>query len=359
MVIILILALAAVALAWANGANDTGKPVASLVACGAMPERSALSWAAAAGLVGSLAAVWLGADLARLFTGAGMIDDPTRQLAIFAPAVAGGAAIAVLLASRFGLPVSTTHALLGALVGTGLVLHGTVQWSAVGWKFVLPLVLSPLLAMAVSLALGAVVRRCSRTIGRSCACTVEAAMPTGQTMSSMVVGNVRSCTTAGAVPMATGADLGRWLHVGSGLAIAGARGLNDTPKIAALILPIAALFPMGGSAATAGIGLTIALGGWLAGCRVMQVMATKLVSLEGKEAEAGSANLSAAAVILAASPIGLPVSTTHVTTGALVGAGTLAGGLSWRWLGGICAAWVTTLPVAALAAAGVAWMLRA
>lgn len=359
MLIILILVLAAVALAWANGANDTGKPVASLVACGAMPERSALRWAAAAGLVGSLAAVWLGADLARLFTGAGMIDDPTRQLAIFAPAVAGGAAIAVLLASRFGLPVSTTHALLGALVGTGLVLHGTVQWSAVGWKFILPLVLSPLVAMTVSLALGAVVRRCSRSASRSCACAVAAAMPTGQTMSSLVVGDVRSCAAAGAVPVATGAGLGRWLHVGSGLAIAGARGLNDTPKIAALILPIAALIPMGGSAATAGIGLAIALGGWLAGRRVMQVMATKLVSLEGREAEAGSANLSAAAVILVASPIGLPVSTTHVTTGALVGAGALAGGLSWRWLGGICAAWVTTLPVAALAAASVAWMLRA
>jgi len=355
---ILILVIAAVALAWANGANDTGKPVASLVACGAMPERTALRWAAAAGLAGSLAALWLGADLARLFTGAGMVDDPTRHLATFAPAVAGGAAIAVLLASRFGLPVSTTHALLGALVGTGLVLHGTVQWSAVGGKFVMPLVLSPVLAMAITLTLGAVVRRCSRSVGQSCACTVEAAMPTGQTMSALVVGDVQSCAAAGATTVATGAGLGRRLHIGSGLAIAAARGLNDTPKIAALILPIAALIPMGGNAAIAGIGLAIALGGWLAGRKVMQVMATKLVNLDGKEAEAGSANLTAAVVILAASPIGLPVSTTHVTTGALVGAGALAGGLSWRWLGGILLAWVTTLPVAALAAAGVALLLR-
>jgi PiT family inorganic phosphate transporter len=357
--IIVILVVAAVALSWANGANDTGKPVASLVACGAMTERTALRWAAAAGLVGSLTAVWLGADLARLFTGTGVIDDPTRQLAIFAPAVAGGAAIAISLASRFGLPVSTTHALLGALVGTGLVLNGTVHWSAVGGRFILPLVLSPVLAMAVSLALGAMVRRYSRSVGRSCACTVVAATPNGQTMSSLVLGDVRSCSTASAVPVATGAGLGRWLHIGSGLAIAGARGLNDTPKIAALILPITVLIPMGGSAAIAGIGLAIALGGWFAGRQVMRVMATKLVSLEGKEAESGSANLTAAAVILAASPIGLPVSTTHVTTGALVGAGALAGGLSWRWLGGILAAWVTTLPVAAVAAAGAAILLRA
>ncbi len=356
--IIVILIIATLALAWANGANDTGKPLASLVAAGALNERRALRWAAAAGLVGSCAALWLGADLARLFTGSGIIDDPTRHADAFAPAVAGGAAIAVLLASRFGLPVSTTHALLGALVGTGLTLHGVITWSAVGIKIVMPLLVSPMLAVVMSLLLGVIVRHGASYLGRSCVCTVTAAMPGGQTMSTPIIGELSTCTAAGAAPMATGAGVGRWLHMGSGLAIAVARGLNDTPKIAALILPIAILFPAGDTCAIAAIGLLIALGGWLAGRRVMQVMATKLVHLEGKEAEAGSANLTAAVLILAASPAGLPVSTTHVTTGALVGAGALAGGLSGRWLGGILFAWLTTLPLAAVAAAGLALLLQ-
>ncbi len=358
MMTMLILVAATLALAWANGANDTGKPVASLVACAAISDRSALRWAAAAGLAGAVVALWLGADLARLFAGSGLIDNATRKLAEFAPAVAGGAAVAVLLASRFGLPVSTTHALLGGLVGTGLVLHGTIMWPTVATKIVMPLLLSPILAFVLSLLIGVVVRRVAALVGPACACTVTVATTVGPTVSATVVGDQQTCTAAGSMPVATGAGVGRWLHVGSGMTIAAARGLNDTPKIAALILPVAALIPAGGHTAVAGIGLTMALGGWFAGRRVMQVMATKLVHLGGKEAEAGAANLTAAALILAASPVGLPVSTTHVTTGALVGAGALTGGLSWTWLGGILLAWITTLPLAAAAAAMLAILLR-
>jgi PiT family inorganic phosphate transporter len=354
MLLTLVLIVAALALAWANGANDTGKPVASLVASGALRPAVAMRWAAAAGFAGSVAAVALGADLARLFAGSGIVDGTTRGLAVFTPAVAGGAALAVMLASRMGLPISTTHALLGALVGTALVLHGSVAWATVGTKFALPLLLSPVIALILSLCTGAIARYQGRA--GACLCTVQATTPMGPTLPVLVADTPAVCAAAGATPVVTTAGAGQWLHLGSGLTIAAARGLNDTPKIAALLLPVAVLSPLPG--ATMGLcGAAIALGGWLAGQRVLRTMATRLVRLEGRERECGAANLSAALVILAASPAGLPVSTTHVTTGAMVGAGALAGGLSWRWLGGILLAWVTTLPLAAGAAALLAWTL--
>jgi PiT family inorganic phosphate transporter len=323
---LVLLAGAVLALAWANGANDTGKPVASLAACGALAPRPALLVAAGAGLAGSIAAAWWAADLVRLFAGAGLVDEATRLSSVFAPAVAMGAAGAVLLASRLGLPVSTTHALLGAMLGAAPMLHGTIAWGAVATRMAGPLLLAPVAALLLSLCLGAVLRRW-RARGGACLCAVRTATAAGPGDSVLVTGDAASC--AGATRLATTAGLGRGAHLLTAVAIAGARGLQDAPKIAALLLPLAALSPaLGGTAGTIAIGLAMAVGGWLAGGRVLEVMSTRLVEVRGREAEAGAANGAAATLILVASPLGMPVSTTHVTTGALVGAGVQGGGLS-------------------------------
>ncbi len=299
-----------IALAWANGANDTGKPVATLVASGAWRPRPALLAAAGAGLLGSVAAIWWAADLSALFAGRGLVDERTRSLAAFAPSLTIGAAGAVLAAGLLGLPVSTTHALIGAMIGSALAGGGQIAWSAIASKVAGPLLLAPLLAVAVG---GVLVMAMRRWGGRG--------------------------------------RFSQALHRLCALAIAAARGLQDAPKIAALLVPALAVPAAGSGWLMVMVGVAIAGGGVLAGSRVLGVMSTRLVQIDGRDAEAAGASLGAAALLFTATPLALPVSTTHVTTSALVSAG-LGGGLSWRWLGGILLAWVTTLPAASLAGAG-------
>lgn len=132
----------AVALAFANGANDNFKGVATLFGCGATDYRRALIWATLTTMLGSLAAVFLSATLIKSFGGKGLINVAVVAQPAFASAVALGGGLTVLLATRFGMPVSTTHALIGALIGTGLAAGSTLNLATLGSKFVVPLLLS-------------------------------------------------------------------------------------------------------------------------------------------------------------------------------------------------------------------------
>jgi PiT family inorganic phosphate transporter len=144
------------------------------------------------------------------------------------------------------------------------------------------------------------------------------------------------------------------LHWFSGAAISFARGLNDTPKITAVLL-----------VAVAGairldyllVALAMAVGGLLGAARVARTMSKKITPMATPEAV--SANLVAAALVMLASPLALPVSTTHVTSGGIFGIGLLRRKeADWSRVRDIILSWVATLPVGAVLAVAFYWLLR-
>lgn len=143
------------------------------------------------------------------------------------------------------------------------------------------------------------------------------------------------------------------LHFLSAGAVSFARGLNDTPKIAALLLVATALDLRWGLAAVA---VAIALGGILGARRVADTMSHRLTGMNPGQGFA--ANLSAALLVTTASFHGMPVSTTHVSVGSLLGMGAVTRQARWRPVLGVLASWVVTLPCAALLAALAGWAVR-
>ncbi|HEY8506586.1 MAG TPA: inorganic phosphate transporter, partial [Gemmataceae bacterium] len=125
--------LAVVFLAYTNGANDNFKGVATLFGSGTARYRTALLWATLTTLAGSLLALHFASGLVETFKGKGLVPDAITGSPRFLLAVSFGAAATVLLATRLGMPVSTTHALTGALVGAGtLAAEGGVRLAALG-----------------------------------------------------------------------------------------------------------------------------------------------------------------------------------------------------------------------------------
>src|SRR6476646_760101 len=117
-------------LSWSNGANDNFKGVASLYGCRAASYRTAITWATLTTFAGSIASIFLAQALLKKFSGKGLVPDSFVGSEAFLLAVALGAAITVIAATRFGFPISTPHALPGPLVGCG--------WAALGMGVTFP-----------------------------------------------------------------------------------------------------------------------------------------------------------------------------------------------------------------------------
>src|SRR5947208_9297179 len=143
-----LLFLAVVFLAYANGANDNFKGVASLFGSRTCGYRTAIGWATLTTAAGSIAAIFLAQSLLKKFSGKGLVPDALTAQPEFLLAVALGAGATVILATLLGFPISTTHGLTGALVGAGIVTGtSTVNFAALGKNFVIPLLLSPIIAV--------------------------------------------------------------------------------------------------------------------------------------------------------------------------------------------------------------------
>jgi PiT family inorganic phosphate transporter len=140
------------------------------------------------------------------------------------------------------------------------------------------------------------------------------------------------------------------MHFLSAGLVSFARGLNDTPKIAALLLAAPAFTSF--SAATV-CGVAMALGGWLGAKRTAETMSHRITSMNA--GQGFTANLATAVLVTSASRWGLPVSTTHVSCGALFGIGSTKGHGNYHMIGQILLAWITTLPCAA----AIAWLILA
>ena len=354
-------------LAYANGANDNFKGVATLLGSATTGYRKALGWATLTTMAGSIAALFLAQGLIKAFSGKGIVPDAVVALETFALAVGLGAALTVMLATWLGFPISTTHSLVGALVGAGLMASTSgINTGRLFSSFLGPLLVSPLLAIAGTGALYPLLRWGRRRLGvekETCVCVgseIVAAFPghTGKqealaminaaSVPSLSVGLKPKCIERyqGKVLGLSAATTLDALPFLSGGVVSFARGLNDTPKIAAILLATAA-FPT--HVALAIVAVAMAVGGLLNARKVAQTMAHRVTAMNAGQGFV--ANLVTGAVVILASKFSLPASTTHVSCGSLFGLGAVTRQAHWKIILSILAAWITTLPVAGILAA--------
>ena len=152
MTIILLLFLTTMFVAYANGANDNFKGVATLYGANVATYRTAITLATVATFAGCITSVFVAEALVQVFSGKGLVPDSVASSPIFVLAVATGAGATVVLATILGFPISTTHSLTGALVGAGVVAVGDqLNFGLLGSAFFLPLLASPMLSMLITI----------------------------------------------------------------------------------------------------------------------------------------------------------------------------------------------------------------
>jgi inorganic phosphate transporter, PiT family len=335
-------------LAFSNGANDNFKGFATVWGSASLQYRTALILATVATVAGGVASVIIAKGLLAQFSGKGLVPDTLANAPSFALAVAGAAGITVIAATRLGFPISTTHALVGGLVGAGIGNGAAVNFGKLNMAFVLPLLTSPILAALIAFLVYSVAKRVRKPVD-DCVCVVngETVMADGTlaftVAPSVIIASEEACD-AMPTPIARASvpALLNGVHLLSASAICFARGVNDTPKLAALLLT-AGLFT--GVQAAVGVTLAMAVGGWLLARRVAETMSLKISQLDAVQGT--SANLITAAMVITASKFGLPVSTTHVSVGSIIGTGGAAGTLDLSMTRAVLLSWLITLPFAA------------
>ena len=349
--------IAALFLAFNNGANDNFKGFATVWGSGTLSYRQALTLATLATVLGGVVSLFLAQALVQQFSGKGLVPDDVARAPEFILSVAVGAAMTIMLATRLGFPVSTTHALIGGLCGAGIALNsGALHYTTLLNSFLVPMLLSPILAALLGLSAYRLIRK--RVKARDCLCIVEPQLEhtvngTGtlamHRFPELVVGDSAACAQLDA-PLARvsiSKSMDR-VHTLSAAAICFARGVNDTPKLAALLLASHAL---GSQVSVIAIVIAMGAGGLLFSRRVAETMSKKMTRLD--ETSGLAANLITASLVLFASKFGVPVSTTHVSVGSIAGVGAGLKTVNWRTVGHVLLSWVVTLPLAA----SWAWLL--
>jgi PiT family inorganic phosphate transporter len=319
-----------------NGFHDAANSIATVVSTRVLSPLVAVAWAAFFNFISAMPVLW-GAQLPVANTmGKGIVafdvlrgQGPVFVLTfIFAALV--GAIVWNLLTWWWGLPSSSSHALAGGMIGACLVALGPSGLIAAGiWKIVLFIVLSPIIGM--------------------------------------VLGSLMMVLTSWIVRKNTPARVDRWFRrlqlVSAGI-FSFAHGTNDAQKVMGIISVILFGTVWAGQpfhvpfwvvlCCHAAIGLGTMFGGW----RIVKTMGhnlTKLQPIGGFCAETGGG-----VTILALAAAGIPVSTTHTITGAIVGVGSTRGTRAVRWgvAGRIIWAWVFTIPASAIVAALVYVLVR-
>jgi PiT family inorganic phosphate transporter len=370
---LVLLFLATCFLAYSNGANDNFKGVASLFGSRTCSYATAISWATITTFAGSTASIFLAQTLLKKFSGKGIVPDQFAGSEYFVLAVTIGAGLTVITATLTGFPISTTHALTGAIIGCGFIAVGPqMNLAALGQGFVLPLLLSPLVAIAIAEILYVLFRALRVLAGVKkewCICvgTEEriVAMPQSSIWAlrgvtstiTLAIDEQENCREryAGSFLGIGSQQIMDAAHFLSAGTVSFARGLNDTPKIVGLLLLWKALDPERfrgwGFAAVAS---AMAIGGLLNARKVAETMSQKITAMN--HGQGFTANLTTAILVVLASLFGLPVSTTHVSVGSLFGIGLITGKAKPRVISAIVFSWLVTLPCATIAAGAAYWL---
>lgn len=315
---VLIVVLFAMGFAYTNGFHDAANAIATSVSTRALTPRAALAMAAVMNLVGS----FFGAKVAST-VGKGIIDAPqgtTGLVLVFAALI--GAIVWNLFTWYFGLPASSSHALIGGLVGAALAASATVKWQGVYEKVVIPMVVSPIVGIIggylVMLGILWLFRR-ARPV------KVSRGFRHAQTLSAAAMafghGLQDAAKTIGVVVLA--------LNVG---------GFHSGTSIPLWVYFVTAAVMAAGTYA----------GGW----RIMRTLGRRIIELDPPHGFA--AEMTASSILYAAGiGFGAPISTTHTITSSIMGVGATRRLSAVRWgvAGNIVGAWIFTIPGAGLVAA--------
>jgi PiT family inorganic phosphate transporter len=302
-----------------NGFHDTANAMATSIATGALPPKVAVALSGVLNLVGAFLSLSVAATIA-----SGLVDTHVVTLTVVFAGLAGGITWN-LLTWFFGIPSSSSHALIGGVVGSTIAAAGghAVLWHDLVEKVIIPAGLSPVIAGGIAVTGTWVIYRISRGINEG---TRSRGFRIGQ--------------------------------IGSASMVSLAHGTNDAQKTMGIIT--LALIVNGSVSATASApfwvilscGLAISIGTYAGGWRVIRTLGKGLVEIESPQGMA--AESSAAATILLSSHFGYSLSTTHVATGSILGSGVGKKGATVRWsvAGRMATAWIFTLPSAGLVGAG-------
>jgi PiT family inorganic phosphate transporter len=311
-VLLAVVVVTALAFDFTNGFHDTGNAMATAIATKALSPRIAVALAGVLNLVGAFLSLSVAATIASGLVDTGLVTLPV----VFAGLC--GAIIWNLLTWFFGIPSSSSHALIGGVIGSTLAAAGgqAVEWHSLFSKVIIPAGLSPVIAAGVATLGTYLLYRISRNL----------------------TGSARN----------HGFRLGQ---IGSASMVSLAHGTNDAQKtmgVITLALIANGTVPSDASAPFWVIltcGLAIALGTYMGGWRVIRTLGKGLVEVEAPQGMA--AQSSSAAIILVSSHFGYSLSTTHVATGSIVGTG-----LGKNVVGRLATGWLFTLPMAGLVGAG-------
>jgi PiT family inorganic phosphate transporter len=315
---IIVVIITAMGFNYTNGFHDAANAIATSVSTRALTPRVALAMAAVFNLLGS----FLGAKVAKT-VGSGIIELPDGKsslVVVFAALV--GAITWNLLTWYFGLPSSSSHALIGGLVGAALAAGTTVLWHGVVDKVLIPMVLSPF----VGLVLGYLVMVAILWLFRNASPSrVTRGFRAGQSVSAAAMslghGMQDAAKTMGVVVLA--------LTVG---------GYHTGDSIPIWVYFLTAA--------------TLAAGTYAGGWRIMRTLGRRIIELDPPHGFAAESTASSV-LFVAAIGYGVPISTTHTITSAIMGVGATKRLSAVRWgvAGNIVTAWIFTMPGAGLVAA--------
>jgi PiT family inorganic phosphate transporter len=317
--LLIIVVVTALAFDFTNGFHDTANAMATSIASGALKPKQAVALSAVLNLIGAFLSTTVAATIAK-----GLIDSSVVSLELVFAGLVGGV-VWNLLTWLLGIPSSSSHALIGGIVGATIAAVGAhgVIWKGVMSKAIIPAFVSVFLAIVVGAVATWLVYRITRGLQRQ---RTEAGFRRGQ--------------------------------IGSASLVSLAHGTNDAQKTMGIIfLALMSYGTVSKSAATPPLwvivacALAMATGTYLGGWRIIRTLGKGLVEIQSPQGMA--AESSSAAVILLSAHFGYALSTTQVCTGSVMGSGLGKPGGEVRWgvAGRMAVAWVVTLPLAGLVGA--------
>jgi inorganic phosphate transporter, PiT family len=325
--LLIIVVITALAFDFTNGFHDTGNAMATSIASGALSPKSAVTLSAALNLVGAFLSTTVAATIAKDLVNAHLV---TLEL-VFAGLVGG--IVWNLLTWLLGIPSSSSHALVGGIVGAMIAAvggHGVI-WGGVVSRVVVPAVVASLIAILVAAAGTWMVYRVTRGVPEK---RTERGFRRGQ--------------------------------IGSAALVSLAHGTNDAQKTMGVIFLALMSYGAVGKTATlppawviVSCAVAMGAGTYLGGWRVIRTLGKGLVEI--KPPQGMAAESSAAAVILLSAYFGYALSTTQVATGSVLGSGVGKSGSEVRWgvAGRMATAWLVTLPLAGAIGASTYWLVHA
>ena len=316
--VLVLVVITALAFDFTNGFHDTGNAMATSIATGALSPRVAVAVSGLLNFIGAFLSLAVAATIA-----SGLVNTADVTLTVVAAGLAGGI-IWNLITWLFGIPSSSSHALIGGVIGATIAAAGgsAVLWHGLTSKVIIPAALSPVIAGLVAAAGTWTLYRISRSL------------------------------TQGA--RGHGFRIGQ---IGSACMVSLAHGTNDAQKtmgVITLALIVNGNLAKGSNAPVWVIvccALAISIGTYIGGWRVIRTLGKGLVEIEAPQGMA--AESASAAVILLSSSFGYSLSTTHVATGSIIGTGLGKKGAEVRWgvAGRMATAWLFTLPCSGLVGA--------